>query len=108
MAYTVTWTLTRPNEGTAIPTISSFDSDNKAANDTIFFDNGVTKTYDVDGLVTRVIFTAADKATYDTAKAASDAVTGETALRASYKQALIDASITCVVVDSDGTELANF
>ena len=43
--------------------IDLFSADNKSANDTIFAENGVTKTYEIDELVTKVIFTAADKAT---------------------------------------------
>ena len=108
MAYTVTWTLTRPNEGVAIPTIESFSADNKSANDTIFSENGVTKTYEIDELVTKVIFTAADKATYDNAKTLSDNATNESTVRADYKAALISAGITCTIIDSEGTTIASF
>lgn len=108
MAYTVTWTLTRPNDGVAIPTIESFSADNKSANDTIFAENGVTKTYEIDELVTRVIFTAADKATYDNAKTLSDSATNESTVRADYKAALISAGITCTIIDSEGTTIASF
>ena len=108
MAYTVTWTLTRPNDGVAIPTIESFSADNKSANDTIFAENGVTKTYEIDELVTRVVFTAEDKATYDSAKALSDNATNESTVRADYKAALIAANITCTIIDSEGTTIASF
>ena len=108
MAYNVTWTLTRPDEGTALPTIESFSAANKAASDSALSDAGITKGYTVDGLVTTVIFTAADKATYDSAQSTIDALTDEDTVRASYKSALQAANITCVIADSEGNEIANF
>ena len=108
MAYSVTMTFTRPDGDTALPTLESINSTNKSASDTVFAENGVTKTYDIDGLVTKVIYTAEDKATYDSAKALVDDVTDETSVRTSYKNACVAANITCSIDDSDGNNISSF
>ena len=108
MAYSVTFTFTRPDEDTALPTLESINSTNKSASDTVFADNGITKTYEIDGLETKVIYTAEDKATYDSARALADDVADETTVRTSYKDACIAANITCSIVDSDGTTIGTF
>ncbi len=43
MAYTVTWTLTRPDEGTALPTIASISAANKSESDTALSNAGELK-----------------------------------------------------------------
>tara|TARA_B100000530_G_scaffold307977_1_gene232897 strand:+ start:235 stop:555 length:321 start_codon:yes stop_codon:yes gene_type:complete len=106
MAYTVTWTLTRPDEGTALPTIASISAANKSESDTALSDAGATKGYEVDGLVTKVVYVFPDKATHDALDFSG--VTDESTVRATYKQALIDANITCTIVDSEGTTIADF
>tara|TARA_B100001996_G_C18617463_1_gene576343 strand:- start:529 stop:855 length:327 start_codon:yes stop_codon:yes gene_type:complete len=108
MAYNVTWVLTRPNAETALPTIESISSANKAASDTALSDAGITKGYTVEGLVTKVIFTAPDKATYDSTQSTVDSLVDESTVRSTYKSQLQAAGITCVITDSEGTELANF
>lgn len=108
MAYTVTMTFTRPDEGTDLPTLQAINSSNKTSSDTVMSENGVAKTYDIDGLVTKVIYTAADKATYDSAKALADDVTDEATVRATYKTQCEAANITCAIVDSDGTTITSF
>jgi hypothetical protein len=108
MSYQVTWTLTRPNAETALPTVESFSAANKSETDAALTEAGVTKGYTVDGLVTKVIYTADDKATYDTAKATVDSLTDEDTVRSSYKSALQAANITCVIADSEGNEIASF
>lgn len=108
MAYTVTMTFTRPDEGTDLPTLQAINSSNAAASDTIMTDNGVAKTYNVDGLVTKVIYTAADKSTYDSAKALADDVADEATVRATYKTQCESANITCEIKDSDGTTISSF
>lgn len=108
MAYTVTMTFTRPDEGTALPTMETINSSAKASSATLMADNGVAKTFEVDGLVTKVIYTAADKSTYDTAKALVDDVTDESTARATYKTQCEAANISCTMVDSDGVSIANF
>ena len=108
MAYTVTWTLTRPDESTTIPTIDSVSGTNKAASDNILASHGVSKTYQVDGLTTRVIYEAADKATYDTDKAEVDAISDEATVKSQLKTQMEAAGIALSVVDSDGTNIASF
>lgn len=109
MAYTVTWTLTRPDESTTIPTIDSVSGTNKAASEAILASHGVSKTYQVDGLTTRVIYEAADKATYDTAKAEVDSsVSDEATVKEQLKTQMEAAGITVSVDDSDGTNIASF
>ena len=102
MSYQVTWTLTRPDAETALPTIESFSASNKAASDAALSEAGITKGYTIDGLVTQVIFTADDKSTYDSAKSTIDGLTDESTVRSQYKQALIDANITCKISVSSG------
>ena len=51
-------------------------------------------------------FEFADKAAYEALDFMS--LTDEESVRSQYKAALIAANITCVVVDSDGVEIANF
>ena len=108
MSYQVTWTLTRPNAETALPTIESFSAANKSASDAALAEAGITKGYTIDGLVTKVIFTADDKASYESAQSTIDGLTDEATVRSSYKAALQAANITCVIEDSEGNELANF
>ena len=108
MSYQVTWTLTRPDAETALPTIESFSAANKSASDAALAEAGITKGYTIDGLVTKVIFTAADKETYDAATPTIDGLVDEATVRSSYKAALQAANITCVIEDSEGNELANF
>ena len=108
MAYNVTWTLTRPNAETALPTIESFSAANKAASDAALTAAGITKGYEVDGLVTKVVYVAPDKATYESAQSTVDGLTDESTVRSSYKSALQAANITCVIADSEGNEIANF
>ena len=108
MAYTVTMTFTRPDEDTAMPTMAAINSTAKTSSETIMEDNGVTKSYVVDGLVTKVIYTAADKSTYDSAKTLVDDVTDETTARSTYKTQCEAANISCTMVDSDGVSIANF
>jgi len=106
MAYTITWTLTRPDEATALPTVASISETNKTEHDTFETEQPVTKSYAIDGLVTTLTYEFPDKATYESLDFMS--LTDEDTVRSQYKQALIDNSITCVVVDSDGVEIANF
>lgn len=106
MAYTVTWVLTRPNEDTELPTISGISAANKSESDTLMADNSVSKTYQIDGLVTRVIYEFADKAAHDALDFSS--TTDHSTVRTNYKQTLIDRGITCVITDSDGVEIANY
>lgn len=106
MAYTVTWVLTRPNEDTELPTISGISAANKSESDTLMADNSVAKTYQIDGLVTRVIYEFADKAAHDALDFSS--TTDHSTVRTNYKQTLIDRGITCVITDSDGVEIANY
>jgi hypothetical protein len=108
MAYTITMTFTRPNEETALPLLEDVNSSAKASSDSLMFDNGITKTFEIDGLVTRVIYTAEDKSTLETGKALIDDITGESSARATYKAQCEAANITCTVVDSDGVSIANF
>jgi hypothetical protein len=108
MAYTVTMTFTRPDEGTAMPTMETINSSAKASSATLMADNGITKTFEVDGLVTKVIYTAEDKSTLESGKALIDDITGETTARSTYKTQCEAANITCTVVDSDGVSIANF
>ncbi len=108
MSYQVTWTLTRPDAETALPTIESFSAANKSASDAALAEAGITKGYTIDGLVTKVIFTADDKASYEAAQSTIDGLTDEATVRASYKSALQAANITCVIEDSEGNEIANF
>jgi len=108
MSYQVTWTLTRPDAETALPTIQSFSAANKSETDAALTEAGITKGYTVDGLVTKVIYTADDKAAYDAARTTVDALTDEDTVRSSYKSALQAANITCVIEDSEGNEIANF
>ncbi len=108
MSYQVTWTLTRPDAETALPTIESFSAANKSASDAALAEAGITKGYTIDGLVTKVIFTADDKASYESAQSTIDGLTDEATVRASYKSALQAANITCVIEDSEGNEIANF
>jgi len=106
MAYTVTWVLTRPDEDTELPTISGISAANKSESDTLMADNSVSKTYQIDGLVTRVVYEFADKAAHDALDFSG--TTDHSTVRANYKQALIDRGITCVITDSDGVEIANY
>ncbi len=106
MAYTITWTMTRPDAETALPTVASFSSANKSEHDTYEADNSVVKGYSTDGLVTTINFEFTDKAAYEALDFMS--LTDEESVRSQYKAALIAANITCVVVDSDGVEIANF
>lgn len=106
MTYSVTWVLTRPNEDVEIPTISSISSANKNESDTLMADNGVGKGYEVDGLVTRIIYQFDDKAAHDALDFSG--TTDHNLVRTTYKQQLIDRGITCVITDSDGVEIANF
>jgi hypothetical protein len=108
MAYTVTMTFTRPDEDTDLPTLQAINSTNKTSSDTVMADNGVAKTYDIDGLVTKVIYTAANKSTYVSAKALADDVADEATVRATYKTQCESANITCTIVDSDGTTISSF
>lgn len=108
MAYTVTMTFTRPDEGTDLPTLQAINSSNKTSSDTVMAENGVAKTYSIDGLVTKVIYTAANKSTYTTAKALADDVSDESTVRATYKSTCEAANITCAIVDSDGTTITSF
>ena len=69
----------------------------------------MSKTYQVDGLTTRVIYEAADKATYDTAKAQEDSsVSDEAKFKEQQKTQMEAAGITVSVDDSDGTNIASF
>ena len=80
MAYTVTMEFTRPNEETAMVTMASM-SGGEAANTTtqaMLESVGLTKTFEVDGLVVKVIYTAADKAAYETARDSIIAENGTT------------------------------
>jgi len=108
MAYNVTWTLTRPNAETALPTVESISADNKSETDAALTAAGITKGYEVDGLVTKVVYVAPDKATYESVQTNSDSFTDESTVRTSYKSALQAAGITCVISDSEGNEIANF
>ena len=108
MAYTVTMTFTRPDESTELPTLQAINSSHKTSADTVMSENGVAKTYDIDGLVTRVIYTAADKATYDNAKSLADDLSDESTVRTTYKSQCEAANITCSVVDSEGTTITSF
>ena len=106
MTYSVTWVLTRPNEDVEIPTISSISAANKTESDALMADNGVGKGYEVDGLVTRIIYQFDDKAARDALDFSG--TTDHSLVRTTYKQQLIDRGITCVITDSDGVEIANF
>lgn len=106
MAYTVTWVMTRPDEDTALPTITSISAANKDESDTLMAEAGVSKTYEVEGLVTKVIYTFADKAAHDALDFSG--TTDHNTVRSNYKQTLIDRGITCVITDSDGVEIANY
>ena len=106
MAYTVTWVMTRPDEDTALPTINNISADNKTESDNLMAGAGVSKTYEVEGLVTKVIYTFEDKAAHDALDFSG--TTDHSTVRTTYKQQLIDRGITCVITDSDGVEVANF
>lgn len=106
MSYSVTWVLTRPNESVELPTINSISAANKTESDTLMANNGVTKTYEIDGLVTRIIYTFDNKAAHDALDFSG--TTDHTLVRTTYRQQLIDRGITCVITDSDGVEVANF
>tara|TARA_B100001109_G_scaffold240307_1_gene223501 strand:- start:3672 stop:4001 length:330 start_codon:yes stop_codon:yes gene_type:complete len=109
MAYTVTWTLTRPDEETTIPTIDSVSGTNKSASEAILASHGVSKTYQVDGLTTRVIYEATDKATYDAARAEIDSsVSDEATVKSQLKTQMESAGITVTVDDSEGTNITSF
>lgn len=106
MSYSVTWVLTRPNESVELPTINSISAANKTESDTLMANNGVTKTYEIDGLVTRIIYSFDNKAAHDALDFSG--TTDHTLVRTTYRQQLIDRGITCVITDSDGVEVANF
>ncbi len=106
MAYTVTWTLTRPDEGTALPKIDDISENNKAESATVLADAGATKGFEVDGLETKIVYVFPDKATHDALDFSG--VSDESTVRSQYKQALIDANITCKIEDSEGTTIADF
>ena len=115
MAYTVTMEFTRPNEETAMVTMASM-SGGEAANTTtqaMLESVGLTKTFEVDGLVVKVIYTAAEKAAYETARDSIIAENGttvnpSTGIPTAYKQACQDAGITCHIYDSDGVTINNW
>ena len=110
MAYSKTYTFTRPDEDTAMPTLEATNSSAKQASADKMAELNMVKTYEIEGLVTKVIYTSEDKATHlaseqtlaDTAGTTAHAGTG---VGAAYKQACIDAGITCVVSDSDGVQI---
>lgn len=106
MAYTVTWVLTRPDADTVLPTIASISPDNKSESDAILDAAGVTKTYEVDGLVTRVVYTFEDKAQHDALDFSG--TTDHASMRATYKQQLIDRNISLNITDSDGATIADY
>lgn len=108
MAYTITMTFTRPDADTAMPTMAAINSTAKTESETLMSDNGITKSFEVDGLVTKVIYTAADKSTLESGKALIDDVTDESSARTTYKSQCEAANITCTIVDSDGVSIANF
>lgn len=108
MAYSVTCTFTRPDEDTAMPTMAAINSSAQTVTHNALPGAGITKTYEVDGLVTRVIYTAEDKATYTAGRTTIENTSGSTmqgTVPADYKQACIDAGITCVITDSDGVTI---
>lgn len=107
MAYTVTMTLTRPDEGTALPTVASISEANKAESATALADAGATKGFETDGLVTRIVYVFPDKDTHDSLDILGT-ITDESTVRTAYKQALIDANITCKIEDDLGTTIAEF
>ncbi len=115
MAYTVTMEFTRPNEETAMVTMASVSGGEDANNTTkpMLEGVGLTKTFEVDGLVTKVIYTAADKDTWQAAKDNLVAATGTTVNPATgvptaYKAACQAAGITCHIYDSDGVTINNW
>ena len=101
-------TFTRPDEDTAMPTMAAINSTAKTESETLMSDNGITKSFEVDGLVTKVIYTAADNSTLESGKALIDDVTDESSARTTYKNQCEAANITCTIVDSDGVSIANF
>ena len=103
MAYSKTYTFTRPDEDTAMPTLEATNSSAKQASADKMAELNMVKTYEIDGLVTRVIYTSDDKETH-LASEQTLANTG-TGVGAAYKQACIDAGITCVITDSDGVQI---
>lgn len=107
MAYTVTMTLTRPDEGTALPSVASISEANKSESATALSNAGATKGFETDGLVTRIVYVFPDKATHDSLDFLGT-VTDESTVRSGYKQALLDANITCKIEDDLGTVIADF
>jgi hypothetical protein len=107
MAYTVTMTLTRPDEGTALPSVASISEANKSESATALSNAGATKGFEVDGLVTKIVYVFPDKDTHDSLDFLGT-VADESNVRSGYKQALLDANITCKIEDDLGTVIADF